>query len=76
MDDKGDGSDDESDGEFNLQDWVEMLEREKNSEFEFDEEIDENSNTLNDITHFTNNSNAKWDLLTLFKINASIELLF
>ncbi|RIA83652.1 hypothetical protein C1645_833465, partial [Glomus cerebriforme] len=41
LDDKGNRSDDESGDEFNFQDWIEMLEREKNSEFEFDEEIDE-----------------------------------
>ncbi|RIA96201.1 hypothetical protein C1645_815648 [Glomus cerebriforme] len=49
-----------------------MIERKKNSEFEFDEEINENNNTLNDITHSANDSNAKWNLLTLFKVNANV----
>ena len=53
-----------------------MLEREKTSEFEFDEKIDESSDTLNDITHPANDSNAKWELLTLFKVNVSIGLPF
>ncbi|RIA89947.1 hypothetical protein C1645_824083 [Glomus cerebriforme] len=74
LDDKGDRSDDESEGEFNFQDWVKMLESEKNSEF--DEEFDESSDTLNNITHPANDSNAKWKLLILFKVNTSIDLPF
>jgi hypothetical protein len=43
---------------------------------EVDEKIDESSDMLNNITYPVNDSNVKWDLLTLFKVNASIDLLF
>ena len=58
-------------GEY-LQDWIEMLEEEKNAEF--DEDSDQNgedSNTVDvqDVSHPAIDANAKWALETLFKDN-------
>ena len=60
-------------GEY-LQGWAEMLEEEENAEF--DDSDEENNTSLNDITHPANNTNAKWELLTLFKSNVDIGLPF
>ena|SRR5829696_68582 len=58
-------------GEY-LQGWIEMLDEEKNAEF--DENSDENTEDNNmvnvhDITHPAIDTSAKWALETLFKNN-------
>ncbi|GET63175.1 hypothetical protein RIR_jg20258.t1 [Rhizophagus irregularis DAOM 181602=DAOM 197198] len=56
-------------GEY-LQGWMEMLKEEENAEID---EVDEKSNTsLDDITHPTNDTSAKWELITLFNNNIDI----
>jgi hypothetical protein len=53
-----------------LQNWVEMLEEEKNAEFN---DFDENdNNTLENITHPAIDVNAKWELENLFKDNINL----
>ena len=45
-----------------LQDWADMLEE----EYIMNDEFDEN-NVIDDIEHPATNTNAKWELITLFK---------
>ena len=77
--DTGEDSDDETvepqlQNDFGkyLYGWAEMLEEKKNAEL--DEEKSDMS--LDDVTHPANDTNAKWDLVTLFKKNENINLPF
>ena len=56
-----------------LQGWIEMLEEEKNSEYDGeDDDINNNTVNINDTTHPAINASAKWALETLFKNNINL----
>ena len=54
-----------------LQGWADMLEEEENAEFDGDS-YENDSITLNNITHPAINNNAKWVLENLFKDNINL----
>jgi hypothetical protein len=56
-----------------LQGWIEMLEEEKNAEYDEEgDDINNNIVNINDTTHPAINASAKWALETLFKDNINL----
>ncbi len=54
-----------------LQDWADILEEEYIVNDEFDNEFNED-NVIDDIEHPATDTNAKWELITLFKNNLKL----
>src|SRR6266498_5431809 len=54
-----------------LQGWTDILEKEYIINDEFDNEFDED-NVIDDIEHPATDTNAKWELITLFKNNLKL----